>query len=93
MSPLTKKSLFWDADANKIDLTKNKRYVIERILKFGNLADYSWLKNLYKEDEIKEVIRRERSELDKKSLNFWCNIYNIDYYALRNIRQKNKSCF
>jgi hypothetical protein len=77
MSPLTKKSLFWDTDINTVDLVKNKRYVIERILKFGNLADYSWLKNMYKTEEIKEVITRDRSELDKKSLNFWYFIYKI----------------
>lgn len=85
MSPLTKKSLFWDTDTNTIDMVKNKRYVIERILKFGSLTDYSWLKSIYSADEIKKVITRDRSELDKKSLNFWCEIYNInDKYALRN---------
>lgn len=77
MSPLAKKSLFWDTDTNNIDLSKHKRYVIERVLRFGTLADYSWLNGIYSKDEIKEVIGRERSELDKKSLNFWSHIYNI----------------
>jgi hypothetical protein len=85
MSPLRKKSLFWDTDAQTIDLVKNKRFVIERILKFGNLTDYSWLRNKYTPDEIKEVITRNRSELDRKSLNFWSSIYNISgHHALRN---------
>lgn len=77
MSPLTKKTLFWDTDTSTIDMVKNKRYVIERILKFGNLADYSWLKNIYSANEIRKVITRDRSELDKRSLNFWKNTYNI----------------
>jgi len=77
MSPLAKKNLFWDTNIDNIDLLKHKRYIIERILKFGTLADYSWLNGLYSKDEIKEVIKRERSELDKKSLNFWFHIYNI----------------
>lgn len=82
---LTKKSLFWDTDTNTIDMVKNKRYVIERILKFGNLADYFWLKSIYSLDEIKKVVTRDRSELDKRSLNFWCNIYNINnQHAPRN---------
>ena len=76
MLPLAKKSLFWDTD--DIDAVKNKRYIIERILKLGNLADYSWLKNVYPEDEIKKVIARNRSELDKKSLNFWRDIYDVN---------------
>jgi len=76
-SPLTKKSLFWDTDTKNIDLAMHKRYVIERILRFGNLADYSWLKNTYSEEEIKKVIQRERSELNRRSMNFWRFIYNI----------------
>ncbi len=85
MSSLTKKSLFWDTNTQTIDMIKNKRYIIERILKFGNLVDYFWLKSIYPTDEIKEVITRNRSELDKRSLNFWRNIYNInDRYAPRN---------
>ncbi|MFA5827151.1 MAG: hypothetical protein WC839_01470 [Candidatus Paceibacterota bacterium] len=78
MSSLTKKSLFWDTDVNNIDIIKNKRYIIERILKFGDLTDYYWLKNIYSPNEIKKVITRDRSELDKRSLNFWRYIYNIN---------------
>lgn len=78
MLPLAKKSLFWDTDINNIDMSKNKRYIIERILKFGDLTDYFWLKNIYSSNEIEKVIIRERSELDKRSLNFWRFIYNIN---------------
>jgi hypothetical protein len=85
MSPLTKKSLFWDTDTSAIDMVKNKRYIIERILRFGDFDDYSWLKNIYSSNEIEKVITRDRSELDKKSLNFWLNIYNINnQHASRN---------
>lgn len=83
--PITKKSLFWDTNINTIDMVGNRRYVIERVLKFGSLTDYVWLKSTYSPEEIKEVITRERSELDKKSLNFWRNIYTIEnHYAPRN---------
>lgn len=77
MSPFEKKTLFWDTDTNNIDLSKHKRYIIERILKFGDLTDYSWLKGTYSVDDIKEILKRERSELDKKSLNFWSIFYDI----------------
>lgn len=77
MSPLTKKTLFWDTDVTSINPVLHKRYIIERILRFGNLTDYSWLKNVYSEKEIKGVIQRERSELDRRSMNFWRFIYKI----------------
>lgn len=79
MSPLTKKNLFWDTDINNIDLREHKRYVIKRILKFGTPSDYSWLKSIYSRNEIKNVIEKDRSELDKKSLNFWSHLYSIAY--------------
>ena len=78
MSPLTKTSLFWDTDINTIDMVKNKRYVIERILKFGDFDDYIWMCNAYSTGDIKSVILEERVDLDPKSINFWCHIFNIE---------------
>lgn len=77
MSPLSKKSLFWDTDASRIDILRHKRYVIERILKFGDMSDYIWLVATYPESEIKKVIQRDRSDLDKKSLHFWQRFYQL----------------
>ena len=75
MSPLMKSSLFWDTDPEKIDFQKNKRFVIERVLKFGDFSDYNWLKSLYSPKEILDILKRDRSSLDKKSMNFWSIIY------------------
>ncbi len=77
MLPLTKKSLFWDTDPNSIDIIKNKRYIIERILRFGDMDDYNWMRNTYSTKNIKNVILEERSDLDPKSINFWCNNFSI----------------
>jgi len=77
MLPSTKKTLFWDTNIDNLDLSKHKRFIIERILKFGDLSDYFWLKNVYLFKEISEVISRDRTELDKKSLNFWSNLYKV----------------
>lgn len=78
MSPLTKKSLFWDTDINTIDMVKNKRYVIERILKFGDFDDYHWMRNAYSTEDIRSVILEERVDLDPKSISFWCHSFNIE---------------
>jgi len=78
MKPLIKKNLFWDTDTNTIDPVKHKRYVIERILKLGDFEDYHWMRSQYSEDEIKNVILQERSDLSPKSINFWCHYFGID---------------
>ena len=78
MSSLTKKSLFWDTDTNTIDIIKHKRYIIERILKFGDLEDYRWMCNTYSTKDVKNVILEKRSDLDPKSINFWCHNFGIE---------------
>jgi len=77
MPPLTKKSLFWDTDINTVDMVKNKRYIIERILKFGDFDDYKWMQNTYSTKDVKNVILEKRSDLDPKSINFWCHNFGI----------------
>ena len=77
MSPLAKKSLFWDTDINKLDLSKHKQYIIERILKLGDFDDYHWLRNKYSARDIKSVVLKEKSDLDPKSVNFWCRSFGV----------------
>jgi len=75
MQTFKKKALFWDV--SDIDLEKNKRFVIERILSFGNEGDVEWMRERYGDEVIKEVVRNSR-RLDKKSSLFWCGYYHID---------------
>ena len=77
MSPLTKKSLFWDTDTKNIHPIKHKRYIIERILRFGDFEDYYWMRDKYSTRDIKNVILKGRSELDPKSVNFWCRSFGV----------------
>ncbi|MEX2029170.1 MAG: hypothetical protein WD963_01665 [Candidatus Paceibacterota bacterium] len=79
-----RQTLFWDTDPKKIDLNKNKRYVIERVLDRGRLEEYKWLRDTYTLQDIKDTIARERSQLDVKSKNFWSSFYRLDSHAHRN---------
>lgn len=67
-SILKKNYLFWDTAA--IDLEKNWRFVIERILLFGDKDDFLWANNFYGKEKLKQVFLRSRA-LDKKSESFW----------------------
>lgn len=77
MSPLTKKTLFWDTDISNLDINKHKRYIIERILQFGNMDDYNWMRENYSKNEIKNVIMEKRSPLNPRSISFWCRGFGI----------------
>jgi len=45
MKTLEKKSLFWDV--GEVDPEKNARFVIGRILNFGDLGDWQWAVERY----------------------------------------------
>ena len=65
--------LFWDSPVENIDLHKNQRYVIERVLTRGFTADFYMLLKIYTEDEIKDALRKSKS-LDPKTIHF-CSWY------------------
>ena len=72
-----RQTLFWDTDPKKIDPKKHARYVIERILKLGDLDDYHSMRNTYSVEDVKNVIMKKRVDLDPKSLYFWCHNFGI----------------
>ncbi len=67
------KYLFWDTEVENIDLAKNSRYVIERVLTRGQLRDFYLLTRIYNNDQIKAALIKSR-ELDAKTINF-CSLY------------------
>lgn len=75
MATSFKKSLFWDVA--QVDDEKNGRFVIERILNFGNENDFHKALKLYGKREIAAVVLESRN-LDKKSQGFWCRYFHLD---------------
>lgn len=74
METLKKRSLFWDVA--EINPQKNSRFVIGRILAFGDQDDFKWAEKFYGEEKIKQEVLNSRS-LDRKSLSFWRQFFNL----------------
>ncbi len=72
-----KTSLFWDVDLKNLDIKKHKRFIIERILEFGDPKDYEWAVARYGKKDIKQALVKSR-KLSKKSEHFWYFIFNIN---------------
>ena len=70
------KPIFWDLDAEKLDIEKNSRQIIERILEWGDLEQVHWMLKTYSREEIVEATKNSR-QLSKKSANFWADYYGI----------------
>lgn len=66
-----RRSLFWDTDPATIDLIKNARYVIERVLEFGNEDEVRWLFKHYPRAQIKAVLNLPRAQVSPQSRALW----------------------
>ena len=61
--------LFWDIDVRNLDIQKNKRIIIQRVLDYGLLKDWLIIYNYYEIDEISKIAISLK-DLDKKSMSF-----------------------
>ena len=68
--PMRLRTLFWDTALENISLKSHARYVIDRVLEFGDLDAFTWLKNVYPGWKIQEELILSRN-ISVKSRNFW----------------------
>jgi len=61
--------LFWDVDKDNIDLEKNKKFIIHRVLEYGLLRDWQFIYSHYGIEDISNTVINIK-DLDKKSLSF-----------------------
>jgi len=61
--------LFWDVDINKINPKIHASFIIERVLKKGNLTDLKLLSKIFDSDQLVSSIKNLKN-LDPKSANF-----------------------
>lgn len=78
METLQKTNLFWDVDREKLDPKKYGEFIIQRILEKGDLDDLGWAKKIYGEKKMEKVFCQNQNKLDKKSVNFWQNYFNLE---------------
>lgn len=70
------RELFWDYPQLNIDLEKNARFVIERVVTRGRLEDFYKILKIYSREKIVECLKKSR-ELDPKTRHFVSNYFNI----------------
>lgn len=71
-----RQSLFWDVDPKTIDPEKHARYIIERILDFGDDNEVRWMWQYYNHDLIRDVIMKSRGIFPKTRI-FWSLLLSI----------------
>ena len=61
--------LFWDVDKNKLHITENKKFIIQRVLEYGLMNDWRWIQKNYGLEEIVAVAVKIR-DLDERTCSF-----------------------
>ncbi|MBI4680724.1 MAG: hypothetical protein HY753_05855 [Nitrospirae bacterium] len=62
--------LFWDTSLDKIHIRRNARYIIERVLEFGDMYALKWIQKVYPVQTISDVLNLSRV-ISEKSREFW----------------------
>ena len=61
--------LFWDVDTTNFDIDKSAEWLIPRVLEYGKMSDWHYIKHYYGMDKITTVCKSVRS-LDPVALSF-----------------------
>lgn len=77
---------FWDLNPKKLSLERDKEFITERILEYGDTAEFSWLQKTYDKQEIIKVLKKSR-RISPKTGNYFALYYNIPKQELECIRK------
>ena len=70
-----REALFWDTDPKKLDMQKHAKYIIERIMDFGNEDEARWMRRYYPKSLLADVVRKSRV-LGASSRTLWTILTN-----------------
>ncbi len=74
--PESLRLLFWDLDTQHFDPLVYPQYTIERVLEFGDREAVAWMKRLFTDPQVVQVLRSSR-RLSRRSANYWSLVYAI----------------
>ena len=61
--PLRFKPVFWDTDCEKLDLEKNKLFIISRMYCKGGFPGIYWVEHHYSEEDIIDVMQQKTAAI------------------------------
>ncbi len=74
--------LFWDVDSSKLDVEKNKRLIIDRVLSLGTLKEFKAILGVYGKAVIKNEVQNI-GYFDVKTLEFIVSYFGIEKHKMK----------
>jgi hypothetical protein len=73
--------LFWEVDPSAIDLTRDRDYVVERIMARGDLQAMRWLDRHVGREALADFLGRKGHRLAPRERAFWSLIAGVAHEA------------
>jgi len=73
---------FWDINPAELDVAAHPRYVIERLLEYGDFPELRWLFSRFDREEIAGTLKRSRT-LSRRRAVFWASFLDISRKEIR----------
>lgn len=72
MIPAAQRWLFWDVDPQSIELERDRRYVLGRVLERGRLSDVCWAVAAYGLSGVRDFFEAgPHPEVSRRTLSLW----------------------
>lgn len=74
--PASARKYFWDVNFDELDASKHARYVIERLLEYGDFPELRWMFQNFRQEKIEEALKATR-RLSRRRASAWANFFDI----------------
>ena len=76
----------WDVNVGELSLEKHSKFIIERVLEYGDLDTIKWLENVYSKDIITNVLIKSK-RISPKTGSLYALYFDIPRESLLCIRK------
>lgn len=84
--PASAYKYFWEIDPAELAVTEHPRYVIERLLEYGDFPELRWLFQNFSRDNIIETLKTSR-RLSRRRASAWANYFDVPQVEIRCLRK------
>ena len=74
--PDSARRYFWEVKFDEIDPSKNARYVIERLLEYGDFPELRWMFKNFEQGKIIEILK-VTGKLSRRRASAWANYFDV----------------
>jgi len=67
---------FWDVEFKELNMKRSTRFILKRILEYGDEKAVTWMKKNFTEKDVEDILINLR--ISPRSANYWATIFSID---------------